>query len=256
MITEFKNHLKELTRKEKVIEQINNSIETDPDSIEIRQNFNKIFPKIKEDFFKLFGTDKKKLDKLTGDDIMNFINGLSNKSSTGNFFTPKTKTEITKKLTQTSIYKLLVTKYPLVGTNTKQIFINALENAGLIDYVQIILNIDDIIASKVNNKLLYNTVAKIILENPDDFISFIDGVNVINDPKETSDGTMTGFGIGNHTIPKQEPFGDIIILTYKLYYSNQLIVKDKKGYAIPGMTLSHVSDNFVRLIMLLLKMKQ
>ena len=38
-----------------------------------------------------------------------------------------------------------------------------------------------------------------------------------------------------------------------MYYNNQLLVKDKKGYAIPGMTLSHVSDNFVRLIMLLLK---
>jgi hypothetical protein len=86
VILEFKNHLKELVRKEKVIEQINNSIESEPDSIELRQNFNKLFPKIKEDFFKLFGTDKKKLDKLTGDDIMNFINGLSNKPSINSFF--------------------------------------------------------------------------------------------------------------------------------------------------------------------------
>ena len=245
--------MKELTRKEKIIEQINNSIESEPDSIEIRQNFNKIFPKIKEDFFKLFGTDKKKLDKLTGDDIMNFINGLSNKSTTGNFFTPKSKTGITKKLTKTSIYKLLVEKYPLVGANTKQIFVTALENARLLDDVRHILQIEDIIDSKVANKLLYNTVADIIMKNPNDFISFVDGENVINDPKETSDGTITGFGIGNHTIPKQEAFGDIIILTHKLYYSNQLLVKDKKGYAIPGMTLSHVTDNFVRLIMLLLK---
>ena len=159
---------------------------------------------------------------------MNFINGLSNKSSTSNFFTTKTKTGVTKKLTQTSIYKLLVAKYPLVGQNTKQIFVNALENANLLDDVRHILQIEDIIDSKVANKLLYNTVADIIMKNPNDFISFIDGKNVINDPKETSDGTITGFGIGNHTIPKQEAFGDIIISTYKLYYNNQLLVKDKK----------------------------
>jgi len=251
VIIEFKNHLKELTRKEKVIEQINNSIESEPDSIEIRQNFNKIFPKIKEDFFKLFGTDKKKLDRLTGDDIMNFINGLSNKSSTSNFFTPKSEVKMSIKVTKGEAYKLLKKKYPPKRKDTKPIFINAIKNAGLIEIIN--EKLGGISEIETSIEKLYLLVAGVISKNPQYFISFIDGENVINDPKETSDGTITGFGIGNHTIPKQEAFGDIIISTHKLYYSNQLLVKDKKGYAIPGMTLSHVTDNFVRLIMLLLK---
>jgi hypothetical protein len=67
-----------------------------------------------------------------------------------------------------------------------------------------------------------------------------------------NDGTdLMGFGLGlPKDIPKELiPFGRCKLHLYKLYYDNELVLKDGSGFNIPGLRNVKVSDEFVELIM-------
>jgi hypothetical protein len=70
---------------------------------------------------------------------------------------------------------------------------------------------------------------------------------------KTKDGRKTeteyGFGLPAENIPQYVPFGNVILLLQKLYYHNQLSVKNKQMKSVAGFRTSKVSEAFVKLIM-------
>ena len=64
---------------------------------------------------------------------------------------------------------------------------------------------------------------------------------------------LWGWGIKPEQIPEVVSFGKLKILLHKLYYKNTLVVKHKDGSNIIGLPNLKVSDEFVKLIMKLLK---
>jgi hypothetical protein len=70
---------------------------------------------------------------------------------------------------------------------------------------------------------------------------------------KTKDGRRTeteyGFGLPAENIPQYVPFGNVVLLLQKLYYHNQLSVKNKQMKSVAGFRTTKVSEAFVKLIM-------
>ena len=66
---------------------------------------------------------------------------------------------------------------------------------------------------------------------------------------------MFGWGIGNDEVPELVKFGDLQLQLNKLYYKNFLSLRDNNNINIPSFKQVKVSDEFVRLIMNLVKGK-
>jgi len=62
-----------------------------------------------------------------------------------------------------------------------------------------------------------------------------------------------GWGVKPEVIPEEVPFGKLRLKLNKLYYKNMLIVKLKDGSNVIGLPNTAVSDEFVRLIMKVVK---
>ena len=62
-----------------------------------------------------------------------------------------------------------------------------------------------------------------------------------------------GWGIEPEKIPEVVPFGKLQLHLHKLYYKNSLVIKHKDGSNIIGFPNTPVSDDFVKIIMKLLK---
>jgi hypothetical protein len=58
-----------------------------------------------------------------------------------------------------------------------------------------------------------------------------------------------GMGLRAEQIPARVPFGNVNILLKKLYYHNELSVKNKQDKSIAGLRTTKVSEPFVKLIM-------
>ena len=58
-----------------------------------------------------------------------------------------------------------------------------------------------------------------------------------------------GMGLPAENIPQYVPFGNVILLLQKLYYHNQLSVKNKQMKSVAGFRTTKVSEAFVKLIM-------
>lgn len=69
--------------------------------------------------------------------------------------------------------------------------------------------------------------------------------------KNSENKFVMGYGLGlPKDIPKELiPFGRCKLHLYKLYYDNELVLKDGSGFNIPGLRNVKVSDEFVELIM-------
>lgn len=69
--------------------------------------------------------------------------------------------------------------------------------------------------------------------------------------KNSENKFVMGYGLGlPKDIPKELiPFGRCKLHLYKLYYDNELVLKDGSGFNIPGLRNVKVSDDFVELIM-------
>lgn len=69
---------------------------------------------------------------------------------------------------------------------------------------------------------------------------------------------ITGNGLQpiKHDIPNLIEFGKVKISPRKLYYNNTLVIKHKSGNSLVGLPNTQVSDNFVSIIMNLLKGKK
>ncbi len=61
--------------------------------------------------------------------------------------------------------------------------------------------------------------------------------------------TEYGMGLPAENIPQYVPFGNVILLLQKLYYHNQLSVKNKQMKSVAGFRTTKVSEAFVKLIM-------
>jgi len=66
---------------------------------------------------------------------------------------------------------------------------------------------------------------------------------------------MFGWGIGNEKLPELVKFGDLQLQLNKLYYKNFLSLRDKNNINIPSFNQVKVSDDFVKLMMNLVKGK-
>lgn len=62
-----------------------------------------------------------------------------------------------------------------------------------------------------------------------------------------------GMGIPAENIPQYVTFGNVILLLQKLYYHNQLSVKNKQMKSVAGFRTTRVSEGFVKLIMNMIK---
>lgn len=93
-------------------------------------------------------------------------------------------------------------------------------------------------------------------------ISSVNPLSLTGAPPIVGTGIKRGRGMqqieeneeANHTaeeIPKISDFGNKKILLNKLYYRNVLSVKDKKGHSIEKLPNTVVSDDFVKIIMML-----
>jgi hypothetical protein len=67
--------------------------------------------------------------------------------------------------------------------------------------------------------------------------------------------TEVEYGMGLHAekIPARVPFGNVNLLLKKLYYNNELSAKNKHDKSIAGLKTTKVSEQFVKLIMNMLK---
>jgi hypothetical protein len=66
---------------------------------------------------------------------------------------------------------------------------------------------------------------------------------------KTKEGTQYGMGLHAEKMPIRATFGDVYILPRKLYYNNELSVKNAQDKSIAGFRTTKVSETFVKLIM-------
>jgi hypothetical protein len=101
-----------------------------------------------------------------------------------------------------------------------------------------------IIAKKMFLMFKINTITKDRFD-----VNEKDYTTIPNRYGKVKEGTQYGMGIHAEKMPNRATFGDVYILPRKLYYNNELSVKNKQDKSIAGFRTSKVSETFVKLIM-------
>ena len=268
----FKENMKELFRSESLIESVANQLKIGGHEIEYKTEINKKFPTFKRQFIETFGKNNKSI--IAGDVIEfihNFISG-----------DPKIFKEIQKivkkeeepqviKAPEESVFTII---NPL--NNKKVYFMPAEDEDGymlLLWSMSLTRNSFKEIATSKNFKEIQEVsglkktdiLQKIPGKSPS-FMShnLIDKFGIIpmtftsDEPiwaeyDEETQQELHGWGIEPEKIPEIVPFGKLKLHLNKLYYKNNLVVKHKDNSNIIGFPNLIVSDDFVKLIMKLLK---
>lgn len=107
-------------------------------------------------------------------------------------------------------------------------------------------------------ELSANNVCKILIKDYNLTPLRLTDTEVIKKPytltkKGAEVGVQYGYGIHAENIPKIVPFGDVLIYLQKLYYENVLSVRNKQMKVIAGFRTMKVSEQFVKLIMNMMK---
>lgn len=256
----FKKNLAEIIKDPAKIENINKSFPAPEDVYSINNNWSKIsnFLKNKYGINNKFTTEKEYIDEIN-EALKNIRSSTFNVSQiTKNKPTPKNDTLIITNLAGANLYiKIWQDK-----DANQNIYYSSNPNNS---YQKLVYkDINNIFRDFNISSFGVHTTLKKLYKN------LSEKINVsIEDPRKLR-GTAPIVGTGikrgrgmqqieeneeaNHTaeeIPKISDFGNKKILLNKLYYRNVLSVKDKKGHSIEKLPNTVVSDDFVKIIMML-----
>ena len=274
----FKEHLKELIRSDVIIEEVANELKMDGDQEEQRAKLdvNKKFALFKSAFITIFGKNNASLkagdivefihEFVKGDvsSIASVIQGEKAKGSTEEVSPPKNSyITITNPRNNKKAYFLIVTNdiEQLVLLWSSQLLRHTFQEVEGEYTLERIKEQTGLTFGQVRKELnwrpqedlsmvAYNLLQKHPNMRPIDFHSDVP-------PTESYDVEfgehILGWGIKPEAIPKSVHFGVINIMLHKLYYNNVLSVRRRDGTNITGFPNSPVSDDFVKLIMKMIK---
>lgn len=274
----FKDNMKELVRNDSIIETVANEIKQlgDDKELEIKNTINKTFPRFKQLFIELYGKENK---VIGSGDIFQFIKSYVSDGADSyikSFL--ESKRETSKKelpLAQAPVESI----YPVVNSKNGEIvyfmpiedlankyrllWSNSL-NRGSFRQVKNDTSFEDI---KKETGIGLTQLKQIIKPSKSGVLFFSAmlhikrGIKPITfddeEPptmlKDEHNKLTFGWGIKPEQIPEVIPFGKLKLLLHKLYYKNNLVVKHKDGSNIIGLPNLKVSDEFVKVIMKLVK---
>jgi len=276
--TKFKENLKELIRNPSIIESIANLLKVPPlneeREIEIKQLINKTFPRFKTLFIELYGINNK---AVTPSDIYQFILAYADNkedSYVKSFLEVKQEKKenekikapsesiftITNSKTGTKVYFMPIVdeteQFRLLWSIStfRNTFREVVGNASYKEIKELTnIGMTEIKRLLGGNKPPSFLASSLIHKNHIKPISF----NDVNKPFEKYDEKygeeLYGWGLKPEKIPEAVPFGKLRLYLHKLYYKNNLVVKNKDNSNIVGMPNIKVSDEFVKIILKILK---
>ena len=269
----FKENLKELVRKESVIESVANQLKSAPfdeeDEIEMKTLINKQFPGFKTLFIETFGKNNREID---AGDIIQFIKQYASEGGTAplktRFDIQKQKTTLEEVAPSESVY------VHTIQSNGEHLYLMPITDdngeghllwsrTGKRNTFKEILDANSIKEIRQRTGITLTELRKLVKTENGEVrlaatkkkkIQVIDSHSQIPYTEDNSTGpTLYGWGVKPEAIPDEVSFGKIKIMLHKLYYKNNLVVKRKDGTNIVGMPNIRVSDDFVRIIMKIVK---
>jgi len=274
----FRENLKELVRDDVIIEEVANELKMNglQEEKHIKLEINKKFPLFKSSFLTIFGKNNK---SLKAGDIVEFIREFANgdvssissviqgekiKGLTREVSPPKNSyVTITNPRNNKKAYFMIVTNdiEQLFLLWSSQLLRNTFQEVEGEYTLERIKEQTGLTFGQIRKELnwkphedlstvAYNLLQKHPTMRPIDFHS---GIPPIESYDVEYGEHIMGWGIKPEAIPKSVPFGVINIMLHKLYYNNVLSIRRKDGTNITGFPNSPVSDEFVKLIMKMIK---
>ena len=278
----FKEHMKELFRSESLIESVANQIQYIGNELKIKTSINKKFPIFKREFIETFGKNNK---EITSGDIIEFIKAFITGETSIIKELKKIVTEVKDIKQEKEVKKPEIEKAPIESVfsiigekdiiyfmpilsdpedgeeHYELLWSNSLnrhtfhELKSDISFKQI-KKISGLKKSEILQQIKGNSpsfMAERLVQMGIQPITYNDKSKPFNSYDPEQDEIIYGWGIEPEKIPDIVPFGKCKLHLHKLYYKNNLVVKHKDNSNIIGLPNIIVSDEFVKLIMKLLK---
>ena len=262
----FKENIKELIRSESINELVSNELKypSEEKEIEIKQIINKKFPLFKQKFIKTYGLNNK---EVNASDIVQFIKSFI-------FEDTAHITATTDNIIVAPMESIYTMENPL--TKKKVYFMPILDEDESYQLLWSISRNRDTFKQVMGKKTLHE-IKKLTGISVEDLRDVIRGTSPSNSAKylvekkgktaitehstykpykefdNEANEEIYGWGIKPEKIPDVVPFGKLKLMLHKLYYKNTLVVKHLDGSNIIGLPNLRVSDEFVKVILNLVK---